>query len=221
MKKREVDDAINQQLAAALGTTDFRKKRNGFIRPIPGGRQTLFTALEDYRAVFRFTLAFGIRLNEVEDVYNRFSGSSPDLQETSDTVVGRLESFVNLRDHFVDTPGPRKKIQVTSQAEIVDAFCVLSPVIQEKVIPFFESHKDLKSIDQLLNPDEETAAAFDITRRPDCDMHALIVAHLVDNPRFDALLEKKRKELEGFNELDARKFAQLVDYLTSQRKSKR
>jgi hypothetical protein len=227
MKKREVEEAILQELDSTLAKAGFslRKRYSSFVRRFPGGQHEIIVAVEDQRTFFRFSFGIRIRFDEVEKIFHIFSEWATDLQCRSCTAGGQLDYFMTITDHFVDTPalaGIWKSIQVNSTSQIADAFAIIGPVIKAKIIPFFDAHKDLVSVDQLLNPISQGAAIFDtaqVTRVPVHAMHALIVADLAGNKRFDGILRKWRKEMRGCNKMDAEKFDKLVDYLSHKREA--
>lgn len=209
MKKQELRDLLYQHLGSILAGSGFRlkKREEAFTRIIVDGRQILGVPLWDYKPIFKFSLNVGIRLESVEAMFHKFSGTSPELQPLNYTVVTRLDYFA---------PDIPKQIHVTSKAEVESVFVNLSTVIRDRIIPFLDRHKDLTSLDALANPDEEPPVKFDITRNPAGAMHAIILAYLAKNGSFKDILSKKRSEV-GSELCDevAHPFHQLVDYLLS------
>src|SRR5437660_279142 len=95
MKKREMANLIFQMLSGILSETEFRLKKSesGFVRKIPGGRQTIGLPLWDYHPEFEFSLTICIRLEAVEEIFNQFSGTAPKYHPLSLTTITSLEYF--------------------------------------------------------------------------------------------------------------------------------
>ncbi len=103
MKKQEMKNLLFEMLGAAVSGTEFRLKRSddAFLRKIPGGRQMLGLPLWDYNPEFEFSLNIGIRLDAVEDIFHRFSGSpSAKYQAMSYTTLTPLERFTDGQSKY-------------------------------------------------------------------------------------------------------------------------
>ena len=76
-KKTEVRRLICEALDPIVGPARFRyvRKSEAFVRKIAGGRQELVLALVDYNPEFWFSFTFCVRLDAVEEIINRFSGT--------------------------------------------------------------------------------------------------------------------------------------------------
>src|ERR1700729_687774 len=122
MKKQEMASLNFEMLSGILSGTDFRLKKSedGFVRRIPGGRQMLGIPLWDYNPEFEFSLNICIRLDAVEHVFHRFSGSPRKYHSMSFTTITRLE-------HFARGPG---KYKVTTEGDVTSAGVALSDVIR-------------------------------------------------------------------------------------------
>src|SRR5262245_42883866 len=118
MKKQEMANLIFEVLGGTLSGTDFRLKKSedGFVRKIPGGRQMLGLPLWDYNPEFEFSLNICIRLDAVEEVFHRFSGSQPKYHGMSFTTITRLEYFT----------GGSGRYRVTSAGDVASAGTILS-----------------------------------------------------------------------------------------------
>ena len=161
MQKPEMADLIFDMLGRTLSGTDFRLKKSedAFVRKIPGGKQMLGLPLWDYNPVFEFSLNIGIRLDAVEAVFHQFSRSPPKYQSLSFTAMTRLEHF---------TGGP-PRYRVTTAGDVACFESVLSVVIQDKIIPFFNEHQDVQALDGAVNCQQP---GIDITQNPPGAMHA-------------------------------------------------
>lgn len=205
MTKEEMTNLIYQTLGNILSATDFRlkKSKEAFVRQIPGGRQMLGPPLLDYNPEFVFSLVMCIRLDAVEEIFHLFSGSpNAKYQAMSYTTITRLEYF---------TGGPTD-FKVATADDVTSAGTVLSSVIREKIIPFFDEHKDVSALDTAVNWQEP---GIDITQNPSGAMHSIILAHLAGSQNFDALVAKHRSEMQLGREV-VHPFNRLVEYLKTQ-----
>lgn len=201
MKKQEIKELLFGMLSSILAGTNFRLKKSedNFTRKIPGGWQRLGLPLLDYNPEFVFSLNICIRLDEVEDIFNMFSGVAPKHHSTTITTITRLEYFTGGRGEY--------KVMTAEDVAIVGG--VLSTVIQDKVIPFLNGHQDIRTVDQAVNGEQP---GIDITQNPSGAMHAAILAHLAGNKDFERIVVKRRTEMQLAPET-AHPFNRLVEYL--------
>jgi hypothetical protein len=206
MKKVEVRNAFFAQLAPSLPGFQPRKTKELFSRKIPAGEQQVGLALADYNPVFELSLAFSIRLLEVEKIVKMFSGGAPEDELTTSTT------FI----HYFAKDAP-EYVRVSTPEEIAAAVQRLQPILQARVMPFFEAHQDVESLDATFNgPD---GAAFNQMNAPYRDMNALTVAWLAGNPRFEALAAaaEKQSRAQGWHPASQAKLAALLKYLREPR----
>ncbi len=201
MKKQEMKNLLFEMLGSILSATEFRLKKSedAFVRKIPNGRQMLGLPLLDYNPEFEFSLNICIRLDAVEELFHKFSGSPPKYHSMSDTTITRLEHF---------TGGPAK-YKVTTAGDVASAGGILASAIRDKIIPFLNEHKDAKALDRAVNCERP---GIDITQNPSGAMHAVILAHLAGNKDFDRLVAKHRTDMQLAPEV-AHAFNRLVEYL--------
>ena len=201
MKKKEMKDMILQGLADILSQTDFqlKKSEDAFFRKIPGGKQMLGLPLWDYNPQFEFSLNICIRLDAAEEIFHEVSGTPPKYRSmsfTTNTPFGRF------------TKGPTNFKVITAE-EVAAAARLLSPVIRERIIPFFDEYKDVKELDRGVNCQEP---GIDSTHFPWRAMHSIILAHLAGNKDFDDLVAKHRSTMQLSPETD-HPFNKMVEYL--------
>jgi hypothetical protein len=203
MKKQEMKNLLFEMLGGILTGTDFRLKKSedAFIRKIPGGRQMLGLPLLDYNPEFQFSLNVCVRLDAVEEIYHQFSGSPPKYHSMSDTTITRLEYF---------TGGPAMSMyRVTTAGDVASTGSVLSGVIRDKILPFFNEHQDVQALDRAVNCQQP---GIDITQNPSGAMHAVILACLAGNKDFERMVAKHRTDMQLAPEV-AHPFNRLVEYL--------
>jgi hypothetical protein len=201
MKKQEMKNLLFEMLNGILTGTDFRLKKSedGFVRRIAGGRQMLGLPLLDYNPEFEFSLNICVRLDAVEEVFHQFSGSSPRYHSMSDTTITRLEHFT----------GGSARYKVTTAADVASVGGVLSSIIRDKIVPFFNEHQDVEALDRDVNCQQP---GIDITQNPSGAMHAVILACLAGNKDFERVVAKHQTDMELAPEV-THPFNRLVEYL--------
>jgi hypothetical protein len=105
------------------------------------------------------------------------------------------------------------RLTVYDDATIQRAVDQLTPHITNDILPFFDSHRDVRSLDHLMNhkglPYREPAYLWAFA------MHAAIVARLAQNPDFDKLVERYRHEIRDFDDEDKERYEKLIERLRS------
>jgi hypothetical protein len=220
MTKGEVRNLIYEGLTPVAAPADFRlnKKAEGFIRKIEGGRQTLAVPLWDYNPVFEFSLTMCLRLELVEEIVNRFSGSPPAYHAMTLTSITQLE-FLGLAAE----PGRGVVYRATSERELAEVLASVSTLIRQRVLPFFDKYHDLMAVNHGLNPEgaenvfqpvwPPNPHAFDTTNEPYRAMAGVAIAHLVGDPRLKELVAAYRGQISGLPDHDRRKFEEMVVHL--------
>ena len=105
------------------------------------------------------------------------------------------------------------RITVSDDATIKQAIGQLAPYITNDIFPFLDSHRDVRSLDHLMNhqglPYREPAYLWAFA------MHAVILARLAQNPDFDKLVERYRNEIREWDDDDKDRYEKLVEQLRS------
>lgn len=220
--KSEVRRLIVQALAPAVANAGFRFRTGAgaFVRSIPGGRQELGLSLVDYSPLYEFSFALCVRLEAVQALVNRFSGSPPRYHNNTLTTITQLE-FLGLPAE----PGRGVVYRVDSESKLLELLPRIVKMIQDRVLPFFEEYRDIQAVNRGLNPKNTVPRrdvtfppdrrAFDATNQPYRSMTALVVAHLARDPRVPDLVEVYRAQLREASQPDREKFEQLVAHLIS------
>jgi hypothetical protein len=213
--RRLIAEGLNPAVKAA--GFRYRAKAEGFVRNIGGGRQELGIALWDYNPLFKFSLNLCVRLDAVQEIVNRFSGSSPRYHGMTLTSVTQLE-FLGLL-----ATGGQVEYQAASESELAAVLPGVAAMVRERVVLFFEEYRDVASLNRGLNPagaerctqrawppDRRT---FDATNPPYRVMTGVVVAHLAGDPRLKKLIAAYRAQIAGISEQDRQKFEEMVAYL--------
>jgi hypothetical protein len=222
--KTEVRRLISEALAPVLSGAGFRfqKKSEAFVRKIDGGRQELGVALVDYNPLFEFSFSLCIRLEAVEEITNRFSGSPPKYHPITLTSITQLE-FLGVP---TETGKPGVRYRAESESELIAIMPGVLGMVQDRVLPFFEEYRDVAAVNRGLNPEGAEQVfqlawppdrrAFDATNQPYRAMAGIAVAHLAGDPRLTALIAAYRAQISQMKEDDRHKFESMVEYLLGQ-----
>ena len=223
--KTEVRRMIVDTVSPVVSPAGFRFKKatEAFVRKIDGGRQELGLPLVDYNPVFRFSFTLCMRVEAVQDITNRFSGSPPKYHSMTLTSITQLE-FLSL----AAGPGNRVDFEVSSEAELMAVMPGVLTMMSERVLPFFEEYRDIAAVNRGLNPEGTERSfrivgfpdrrAFDATNQPYRAMTGVVAAYLANDPRLDALIGAYRSQISEMPEHDRSKFENLVSYLNGQRR---
>jgi hypothetical protein len=217
--KSAVRSQIAQALEQAVAPAGFRyrKKIDGFVRNIGGGRQELGIALWDHDPLFDFSLNLCVRLEAVQEVVNQFSGSPPRYHEITLTSITQLE--------FLGVPAEARGVvfSASSESELAKVIGEAIEMVRNRVVPFFDEYRDVASINRGLNPEGAESltkppwphdrSAFDATNQPYRSMAGVAVAHIAGDPRLKELIAAYRAQVAGMAEADRQKLKQMVAFL--------
>jgi hypothetical protein len=217
--KTDVRRLIVEAVAPVVGPGfRFQKRSDAFVRTIDGGRQELGLPLYDFNPVFEFSLTLCIRLDTVQEITNRFSGSPPKYHGATLTSVTQLE-FLGL----AAVPGRGVLYRAASASELAEVLPAVLTIVRERVLPFFDEFRTVGAVNRGLNPagaermlrlpDAPDRRSFDATNMPYRAMTGVAVAHLARDPRLTDLVVAYRAQISAMPEHDRRKFETLVAFL--------
>ena len=177
MKKKEVRDLIYSLITPLVIEKGFRFKKAGegiLSRSIPGGNQCIGVPFVDYNPQFKFSLFVTIRLNEVEEIANKFNAAPSKYHSETITFTAQLERFM---------PGKDTHFMVTTEEDIKAAIASLKPVVQERIVPFLNETQSLQAL----------ANAIDFLDIPKIlsgtgsGMRMMTIAKLTKQPNFEII----------------------------------
>jgi hypothetical protein len=182
MEAKVVSSAVYQSLAPLLVPKGFRlNRKRGYRRVLPEVRQTVGMWSTDYYLESKFSLTFWFRVEAAEAILRRFDKVDPEDREVRETCGVRLHMLV---------PSAGEEIVVKNQRALHRALSKLTPVLERDVLPFLDSHQDLKSIDRLMHG--ATREWFDYWASASHSMNSVIVARLAGNPDWEQLVGEHR-----------------------------
>jgi hypothetical protein len=215
----DVERLITNALDPILRPAGFRyrRKSGAFVRKIPGGKQELSVALWGYRPPFEFSFTLCVRLDAVEEITNQFAGVLPKYYGETLTSMTQLE--------FLDFPRNERgecRYGAESEPELLRLLPGVCALVRDRVLPFFEEHQDIQSLNRGLNPpgsegvfqrswpSDRRAFAGD---RPYRAMTGVAVAYLAGDPRLSDLIAAYRSQLSGMHEEYRQRFEETAGNL--------
>lgn len=109
-------------------------------------------------------------------------------------------------------PGEGKKqFKVISEADLAACVRALSKLSGEQIVNFFATHRTIAALNEALNSGNDPQ--FDVSANPARAMHAVILARLADDPRFESIVAGYDQQLRKFPAAVTARFLSLVNYL--------
>jgi hypothetical protein len=204
----EVRDAVNGSLAEILVPRGFKLRNlgydRGYGRSHRGVRQTVVLGLVHYTSESKFRFTFHFRVEAAEAVFQQFVEVGPKFRKWRDTCFVTLNTLI---------PAAGEEFVVRNRRSLQLQLSKLMPALERDVLPFLDAHRDLHSIDRLLNG--RTRDWFATAGAPYHSMNAVIVARLAGNPDWAGLVREHRQRLRGrVGDEELATFERLVRYLS-------
>jgi hypothetical protein len=208
--KNELNHRIGELLVPrGYKLTQIDKYTEGFVRDGAGIRQSIIIPMWDHAPAFQFSLTMCMRVEAVEAISNLFSGVRPEYQANSDTCVINLPAIVPHLD----------RLTVYDVVTIQQAVDQLALYITNDILPFLDSHRDVKSLDRLMNQGRLPEQVWGMEGWGSWvlwyAMSAIILARSAENPEFDQLVERYRNQIRDFDDDDKERYEKLVEHLRS------
>ncbi|MBK8811929.1 MAG: hypothetical protein IPN69_14530 [Acidobacteria bacterium] len=178
-----------ERLGEKLGESGFRLLRllNSFIKK--GEPKQIYTLyFTDRYEGYEVDPVFGLRFEEVENLFHRVSGFEEKYKKDTHTVTVSIENLTKNPDFgnlFIKRNGP-----------IDEMFDILYRAFVEFGLPFFDANRTLSDVDRLINSRPEPISIYGFEDYM-C-YRGIVVAKLADNPRYAELVEIYRKKVEDF-----------------------
>ena len=195
----------------------FKKASEAFVRKIKGGRQELALPLVDYNPIFRFSLVLCVRLDAVEELTNKFSGSPSKYHSMTLTSMTQLEYFGPATDSQHGA-----WFELASETDLLKIMPDVLDLLRDRVLPFFEEYCSIEALNRGFNPvgtehlirADRDRRTFDASNLPYRAMAGIAVAYLAKDPRLAMLINGYRNQVTGLNDMDRTKFEELVGHLS-------
>lgn len=190
-----------------LGYTE-RLPRSGltktYVREIEGGQQKIHFMYDSNSRNFDYFL--DLRLDIVEQIYYRFKWfwMSGMKESNTSTLKTRLMHLSSIEDASTNP---------STLNEIDNTIANVEKTILEFGIPFYETNKNLKSIEQTLNGNLEIQIDDRKNLMQEQGIRAVILAKLSSNSNFDSIVSHFERTKDAWAEREASNWSMLLEYL--------
>jgi hypothetical protein len=189
MTKRYVYEQIAKNLDAALKIDGFKfiKSKERIIRHHSSGFDVVIFHIVDYNPVFEIDFFLRTRIDEVENIVNRFmlDCMNQDFMPLTETISLPFKTLSGTEEDF---------ISIKNDSELVLAIEKIEWLIKSKGISFFAHNHDVQKVNQakknqVLNEHKGLSLYHD--RRT--LMQSLTLMKLCNDPDFDHLKDKYKQ----------------------------
>jgi len=217
-KSSELKNKIEVELSSTVFIKDgftYRKSDNSFICKEGDNLDIFNMELLFWGGHFTLDVELYISQKKVEAIYKKILDKSDD-NTTMGNNIGRIYSSSDGRQVVASSYG-NLTIRIRQNEDIEAAVESLTWYYRDIAKPYFQRYKKLEAIDDIFNspPFENLPAHAQINLDKKC-MKGLIIAKLIDNPRYNelvAIYDKQINELK--NEESLVNYVRVKDYLNN------
>ncbi len=202
MKRTEALNSIYQLIDRSLPSGsgfELRKTAQGFFKKIKDGSQMIRVAFWDYGSEYEFSLVVGVRHDDVEMIFHKFSGAPPKYHTHSNTLTNRWDRVV----------GPPSRFALSCATDLDSIETQFRYGMNEVILPFFDQHRSVNDLNVALN---HTKEKIDITVNPSAAMHSVILAYMCHDPCFEGIVRGHHRDMQ-LEEIVCHPFNELVRFL--------
>lgn len=143
MTKRFVFNEIAGRLAESLKVEGFKfvKSNRRILRAYPSGFDVIIFNIVDYYPCFQIDTFLGIRLNEVEEIVNKFvPNRNPAFMKFTETLGTSYMVLSGAKENY---------IEIKTEEELSRAISELTTLIKSKGLRYFENYRSPESVNDL------------------------------------------------------------------------
>lgn len=196
-------DNVYAELTALFPGFKLDTNEEGFVREISTGNQKLLVPFVDLHPRYTFSLLCCVRLDEVEDICNRFNSAPKKYHFMTMTSATPLSYFRSDGEY-----------EFNSIQDLKEAVADLA-TFSKDILFFMDQHQDKFALYQDMKSE---GARFDISVDPGRAMRLVTLARLCGDPNFRAVVAQHEASALGWDEEDRRRLGALVAYLDGMEK---
>lgn len=208
MTKRYVFTETAKRIEESFKTEGFKfiKSNGRILNKYPTGFDVVILKVLDYAPTFQIETFLGIRINQVEEIVNKFqeySFASPQFMKYTETIS---------TSYMVLSGAKENHIEIETEKELDNAIDELTELIQGKGLAFFEKHRNIETINAIKKEQILKEEHTVITNL----MQSLTLMKLCNDPDFGELCEKYKKiyvPFVGEEESGRKAMDDLIEYL--------
>lgn len=208
MKLTEIKAYVKKDISNFLKSVGYKynKETNLFLKYTPNGFWGIGTAMVDYNPLLKISFVTLPRLDEVEDVFNRFTTFRSGFEKYGSTLIVPYDLFKESKNfyyHFYN---------IEELDYILKDF---RNIFVEKITPALEKFSDLHYLANMISTDE--IRLIDITQKPNNYIHWLIIAKLVGLPNIKTLCDSYFQDFFSIwkVESDITRVRNFIEYVSS------
>lgn len=208
MKYTEIKSHIKKDISTFLKAFGYKYNKDAsmFIKPTTNGFWSVGPATVDYNPLFKMSFVNLIRIDEVEDVFTKFTAVRPDFEKYVTTLIIPYDLFKEAKNfyyHFYN---------IDELDFILKDF---KKVFEEKIIPALEKFSDVNYLANMISTGE--ISKIDISNKPNNYMHWLIIAKLAGLSNLKSLSDSYFGDF--FStwkvESDIKRVTDLIEYIST------
>ncbi|GAB6120135.1 hypothetical protein [Dysgonomonas termitidis] len=204
MKKAEIRNPFLKMIEYHLLPVGFEKKKTNegseYLLKTKSGFNCVTPIINQYGSVFYISMAFAIRIDEVSVILS-FINNIHDEFEEFPTINCGFSHLITYDDN---------RIRVENEEEFNEALKMLSHILENEALDFFEKYKTTADIDKDMNRFNRPKDAFYNDNR---ELIGLISAVLNKNPQAKYWENYYRESIQKMNQYTKDQYEKLVSYL--------
>ena len=145
MKRKEVKYLIFEKLTSFFSENGFKayKAKEMFKKITPDGFFNVSIIILDYEPEFHVKFVLGIRINEIENIYNQFSFVIDEGKNESETTLTSMDYFTGKEDDAYI---------VSSEDDLIVSLRNFQKLMLEKGFGYFQQFSSIQALDKEINP---------------------------------------------------------------------
>ena len=193
-----VREHVFAELAPLFPGFHFEKSQDAFVRTIPGGIQKLEVPFLNLAGIYTFSLICCVRLNEIEDICNKFNPAPLNYHSMTLTTATPLKYF--CRD---------EEFTFSTLRQLTQAVARLATYAGE-INQFMDKHQDACALHRAM---ETERSRFDNTVGSAGSIRAVVLARYCTGANFEEVVRREEESISTWPKEDQRKFGAVVELL--------
>ena len=182
---------------------NWKPKEEAFVKAGEKNTFKVYLPFVETHSGFEYSSSFGIRLDNVEDIYHQFSATLQSYRPLTCTSVTRLSFLVGRGPDF---------FSYSNQEELSESVARFEETFLRIGLDFFDENVSLEALATKVNAKYE-GEPFCITRNPSKALHGLILWWLAGFPNLQELAERYLEEMVGSSSCEVERVTDLLSFM--------
>lgn len=206
MKKTEVTKALVEMVQSVVEPLGFTKNKGEdgwrYFKKTDFGFDEILILTWDYETVLYVDLAFSVRIDKLNEVFNPFSSTTKRFYDSNNTFGTGFKSEISEEDG---------RIKIENEQDLKKAVKALHKILIDYGLPFFNKFISIQSVDEEFNSENREQNKY--LHETDRCIVGITAAALNQNPRFLYWEGYYRDKLKNLSQNRKDKYEALVNYL--------